>query len=124
MMTGSMEAVINEVCGLKTLAGIQALRTSDSYQFDHAIDSTAIAVLIGERLRLPRDRLKRIAAGCLMHDVGMIFCNAAILATPGPLNSEQMEIIRRHPELGFSLLRKLRPDAGLENQAALQHHEK
>ena len=124
LMTAGIEAVINEVCGLKTLAGIQALRMSDAYQFDHAIDSTAIAVLIGERLRLPRERLIRIAAGCLMHDVGMIFCNPAILATPGPLTPDQMDIVRRHPELGFNLLRKLRPDAGLDNQAALQHHEK
>ncbi len=59
-----------------------------------------------------------------MHDVGMIFCNPAILATPGPLTPDQMDIVRRHPELGFNLLRKLRPDSGYDNQAALQHHEK
>jgi HD-GYP domain-containing protein (c-di-GMP phosphodiesterase class II) len=120
----STEEIIDEVLEADVLKGIGALRASDDYQFLHAIDSTAIAVVLGRRLHYQRDDLKRLASGCLLHDVGMVMVDPAIRKKPGRLDPDELVAMRRHAQLGYALLRKLRPSEFLANHVAYQHHER
>jgi putative two-component system response regulator len=65
----------------------------------------------------------RVAA--MLHDVGKIGVPDAILLKPGPLTEDEFAAIRRHPDLGVSLL----GDGGsrvlvLGARIALTHHER
>ena len=60
-----------------------------------------------------------------MHDVGKIGVPDAILQKPGKLTTEEWVVMRKHPEIGATLLH----DAGnemfrLSAEVALTHHEK
>jgi HD-GYP domain-containing protein (c-di-GMP phosphodiesterase class II) len=116
--------LVDEVLAADVLTGINALRGFDNYQFLHALDSTVTAVMLGRRLRLPRDDLTRIASGCLLHDIGMVALDREMLGRPERLGADERERIRAHPQIGYDMLRRLRPNEVIANHVAYQHHER
>lgn len=81
-----------------------------------------LAVDLGTGLGLADDDLDRLALAGVLHDVGKIHLDPAILGKPGPLTDEEFELMRRHPELGFAMTRN-RLDAKV-SEAILYHHER
>ncbi|TCT26129.1 response regulator [Thermomonas haemolytica] len=60
-----------------------------------------------------------------MHDVGKIGIPDAVLRKPGPLDAEEWEIMRRHPQIGAEIIGE-HPSGVLRlaRLVALAHHEK
>ena len=52
-------------------------------------------------------RLRDLAIGGLVHDIGKLSVPDEILQKPGPLDDEEFEVIRRHPEWGHDLSQEL-----------------
>jgi cyclic di-GMP phosphodiesterase len=67
--------------------------------------------------------LESIRRGALLHDAGKMAIPDSILKKPGPLTHKEWEVIRRHPTLGYGLVRdlKLVPEVG---NIILGHHER
>jgi putative two-component system response regulator len=66
-----------------------------------------------------------IYLAAMLHDVGKIGIPDSILLKPGPLDSEEREIIERHSQLGNRMLIDGRsPVLMLGAQIALAHHER
>ncbi len=61
--------------------------------------------------------------GALLHDVGKIGVPDAILLKPGKLTPEEWDAMRRHPEIGFRMLREVRFLSGAA-EIVLAHHER
>ena len=59
----------------------------------------------------------------LLHDIGKSRIPASIIGKPGRLTSEEFEQIKRHPLLGYELLKNQPLDPHIKN-AALMHHER
>ena len=64
-----------------------------------------LAVDLGTGLGLPEEDLDRLALAGVLHDVGKIHLDPAILGKPGPLDETERELMQRHPELGFAMTR-------------------
>ena len=67
--------------------------------------------------------LDHIRKGALLHDAGKMAIPDSILKKPGPLAPKEWDVIRRHPALGYGLVRdvKLVPEVG---NIILCHHER
>lgn len=83
-----------------------------------------LAVAIGERLGLPEGRLRQLALGGLLHDVGKLSVPNAILNKPGRLTDEEYAEIRRHPGAGRQLLSELGGFSKLVLDLVESHHER
>jgi HD-GYP domain-containing protein (c-di-GMP phosphodiesterase class II) len=83
-----------------------------------------LAVSIGERLGLPEGRLRQLALGGLLHDVGKLSVPNAILNKPGRLTDEEFAEIRRHPGAGRQLLTELGGFPRLVLDLVESHHER
>jgi putative nucleotidyltransferase with HDIG domain len=68
-------------------------------------------------------KLESIRKGALLHDAGKMAIPDSILKKPGPLAPKEWEVIRRHPVLGYGLVRdvKLVPEVA---NIILCHHER
>ena len=66
-----------------------------------------LAVDLGSGLGLEEADLDRLALAGVLHDVGKIHLDPGILGKPGPLNEDEFELMRRHPEMGFAMTRNL-----------------
>jgi hypothetical protein len=87
---------------LRTL--VRAVEVKDRYTHGHSERTARISVQLGTRLGLPADRLRALARGAYLHDVGKIAIPDAILNKPGALTAEERTVIETHPETGFELV--------------------
>jgi putative two-component system response regulator len=63
----------------------------------------------------------RMAA--LLHDIGKIGVPDHILTKPGPLTTDEMEIVKRHPAMGYEVLAQLEDHDNVRDWVH-QHHER
>jgi HD-GYP domain-containing protein (c-di-GMP phosphodiesterase class II) len=90
----------------------------------HTRRVATLAVAIGEHLGLPETRLRQLALGGLLHDIGELAVRDEILTKPGRLTDEEFAEIRRHPAAGRSLLTELGGFSSLVLQLVESHHER
>jgi HD-GYP domain-containing protein (c-di-GMP phosphodiesterase class II) len=60
---------------------------------------------VAHRLGWRSSRLRALQLGGLLHDVGKLNLNGALLRKPGPLDQHELAEIRRHPIAGARLIR-------------------
>jgi len=82
------------------------------------------SVQVGEELGLPAHRLRQLAIGGLLHDIGKLSVPDAILKKPGPLTDDEFAVVKRHPEWGRKLLGELGGFADSVRRLVLDHHER
>ncbi|WP_394790471.1 two-component system response regulator [Rhodoferax sp.] len=67
----------------------------------------------------------RLELAAPMHDTGKLGVPQAILRKPGPLDEQEWEIMRSHPQIGYDILRQSEaPVFQLAAEVALRHHER
>jgi putative nucleotidyltransferase with HDIG domain len=79
--------------------------------------------LAGEMKIRDRSLLEILWKGGLLHDVGKIGIPDSVLLKSGPLSEEEWEIMRRHPEIGCSMLRRI-SFLREPSEIVLCHHER
>ncbi|WP_353892123.1 HD-GYP domain-containing protein [Proteinivorax hydrogeniformans] len=101
------------------------LRLIDNYTYEHSLDVCALSLVVGEKLRLTRTTLFNLGLGALIHDIGKTKVSLQISRNPGKLSDEEFAQIKKHPSLGFVILKELEDNIPLVCcQIALQHHER
>jgi putative nucleotidyltransferase with HDIG domain len=79
------------------------LAEKDASTEQHTRRVALLAVQLGERLGVPAGRLRALAIGGLLHDIGKLRVPDAVLSKPGRLDDREFEVIRRHPGWGDEL---------------------
>ncbi len=97
-----------------------ALEARDGYTGGHGAETVALAHRVAERLGLNDAAIAEVEAVALLHDVGKIGMPDAILRKPGPLDDDEMRIVREHPLIGERILRQV---PGLDRVARAVRHE-
>ncbi len=118
-----VQTLINEIIESDTVAGLESLKTHNEYTFQHSVDVAVIGTLLGSRMGLSGGRLRELALGCLLHDLGKLYIEEAILDKPGKLTAEEFDAVKSHPKMGFELIRRMPVASLLPAHVAFQHHE-
>jgi HD-GYP domain-containing protein (c-di-GMP phosphodiesterase class II) len=100
------------------------LSEKDAYTERHTRRVALLAVQVGELLGLSGARLRTLAIGALVHDIGKLSVPDAILKKPGALDDEEYAVIQRHPEWGAKLLAELGGFSDGVRALVLDHHER
>lgn len=96
-----------EFLGSQVRALLVALAEKDRSTEQHTRRVARRAVQVGEELGLPAGRLRTLAIGGLLHDIGKLSVPDEILTKPGPLSAEELAVVRCHPDWGVAVLRSL-----------------
>ncbi len=100
------------------------LRTCNDYLFNHSVSVAVLSIMAGIKLGYDELRLRDLGVGALLHDVGQTQVSKEILNKKSRLTPEESKEVRKHPVLGFEILRK-NPDISLISaHCAFQHHER
>src|SRR4051812_5742181 len=89
---------------------VDACHCSDYALTDHALRVAHVAELLARAEGQSPDEGRRAWLAGYLHDAGKVLVTNAIHFKPGPLTSEERDVMRRHPELGASLLETLGMD--------------
>ncbi|MCM8779673.1 MAG: HD domain-containing protein [Candidatus Omnitrophica bacterium] len=100
-----------------------ALEASEPYMSGHSRRVTQLAELLARELKLPAEEIEKIKQMGLVHDIGKLSVDSAILAKPGKLTPEEWLQIKKHPAEGERILAPLtehKPELALIRS----HHER
>ncbi len=101
-----------------------SLAEKDAYTERHTRRVALLAVQVGEALGLPRGRLRTLAIGALVHDIGKLSIPDAILGKPSALDDAEYELVKEHPARGYRLLGELGGFSDGVRRLVLDHHER
>jgi HD-GYP domain-containing protein (c-di-GMP phosphodiesterase class II) len=118
-LVASQEAFL----GPRVRALMVRLEEKDRSTEEHTRRVAELAVAIGDELGLAPGRLRELALGGLLHDMGKLAVPGAILRKPGTLTDEEFDVIRRHPGDGDDLLADLGFSSHIRRMVR-GHHER
>ena len=78
---------------------------------------------MGEQLGLPPARLRELATGGLLHDIGKLSVPDDVLKKPAALDDEEYALVQKHAVWGDSLLGRLGFSPGVR-RLVRGHHER
>jgi len=89
-------------------AMITALDFKDNETHGHSRRVVEYAVIVAQAMGVCESELTWIRRGAILHDVGKIGVSDAILRKPGKLDAAEWEEMKRHPEMGYRMLKHIR----------------
>ena len=84
-----------------------ALDLKDAETEGHSKRVTAFTIAIARAMELPQERVRVIARGAFLHDIGKMAIPDAILRKPGRLSPDEQAIMQGHAYDGYQMLRKI-----------------
>ncbi len=105
------------VCALNQLLDLKDLNTGI-----HSTRLAEWALHVAGELGLDQKTLGDIEIAALLHDIGKIGISDAVLNKPGRLTPEEYELMKKHPEYGWIVLRQV-PGFERVSLLILHHHE-
>jgi putative nucleotidyltransferase with HDIG domain len=91
--------------------------------FQHCLLVTGVAVAFGLDVGFSGGDVSRLGMAATLHDIGKARIPLSILDKPGRLDPEEDEIIRRHPAIGYDLLKGVRGINPEILDGVRHHHE-
>jgi putative nucleotidyltransferase with HDIG domain len=120
-MAGS--AIVSQLDAEGLASWVETVRKHHSQTYQHCMLVTGLAVAFGQHIGLAQPDRQRLSIAGMLHDVGKARIPLAILEKPGPLDREELAVMRQHPELGVGALGT---QSGLGPEMidmVLHHHE-
>jgi putative nucleotidyltransferase with HDIG domain len=118
-VTALIENVLGNRHAMLQLAGV---RDHDQYTYQHCANVAALSLAMGSMISTDRVFLSSLGVGALLHDVGKLAVDAAIINKAGSLTPEEWEEMRRHPVEGAEVVSTL---PGVDKSAVVavaEHH--
>jgi HD-GYP domain-containing protein (c-di-GMP phosphodiesterase class II) len=100
----------------------ETLDKKDPYTGGHVRRVVSYSMLIGAELGLGRGQLKELWLAATLHDVGKIGVPDRILGKPAPLDTEETELMKKHPVFGAEIVSHLANPSVLVG--VRNHHER
>ncbi len=108
----------------ETISSIsEAIEARDTYTRTHGDRLIDYGVLVGREMGLTENEIKNIRYAAAMHDVGKIGIKDSILNKQGRLTEEEYQEIKKHPEIGYNMLKKIKFLSHIANDV-LHHQER
>jgi len=85
-----------------------AIEGRDPYTRGHVERVGTYAVEIGRRIGLGADAFAALRVGGVVHDIGKVAVPDHLLNKRGMLTDSEFEIVKRHPLVGYNILKPLR----------------
>lgn len=102
-------------------AWLEDVRRYHEGTFQHCLLVTGVAVGFALEIRFASRDVKRLGMAATLHDIGKARIPLSILDKPGRLDPDEEAIMRRHPEIGYELLKDL-PGINPEILDGVRHH--
>ena len=121
MVEGIVDSIFRQPDALLPLA---RLKNHDEYTFQHSVSVCALMTAFARALNLPREVIKEIAIGALLHDVGKAKVPDAILNKPAKLTEAEFDKMKSHVVQSKIILHNTPGISQIALDVAAQHHER
>ncbi len=121
-----LESVSHETLQVYEMAArsiLKALDMKDNYTYGHSLRVAQYCLILGHHLGMSKEECYELELSALFHDIGKIGIPDRILRKPDRLDEDEFEVMKRHPELSYEILKDFK---GFEQIAinTRHHHER
>jgi putative nucleotidyltransferase with HDIG domain len=113
--------IIDSIAQNGLTAWLDDVRRYHEGTFQHCLLVTGVAVGFALDVGFASPDVKRLGMAATLHDIGKARIPLSILDKPGRLDPDEDEIMRRHPVIGYELLKDL-SDVSPEILDGVRHH--
>ncbi|KDR95429.1 diguanylate cyclase (GGDEF) domain-containing protein [Peptoclostridium litorale DSM 5388] len=123
LFKGRREQAQKDVFIDSVIAITKAVDAKDEYTGMHSDNVAMYSLLIAEKIDFSEDQIYRLRIGALLHDCGKIGIPDVIINKPSKLNEIETEYIRKHPMLGYNIVKGMVQDDDILS-CVRYHHER
>ncbi len=117
--------IINDVIFSKNiLEHLINISIYDDYTMNHSLNVMMLSTVIARDKNFNMKEIKKLALGCIFHDIGKTFIPIEIINKPDKLTDEEFEIVKSHSEKGYEFLKNYTNLPLTSINIALCHHER
>jgi len=104
---------------------LSSIRNKSESTYSHSLNVCALSVILAFKLKLPKTKVREIAIGCLLHDIGYTY----ISLNYNNLNIEtcsekERKEIKKHIIYGYSAVEKMSWLSSISKDIIISHHER
>ncbi len=103
-----LKSYIDEQAKSVVLSLARSIEAKHPLTEGHSDRMAVYAIQLGERLGLQEDELRNLRIACFLHDIGKVAVPDDILLKPGPLDANEMEVVKQHPVIGEEICAPLK----------------
>jgi HD-GYP domain-containing protein (c-di-GMP phosphodiesterase class II) len=122
-----IEVILNDLVSSETdtIKLLKDLNSYDDYTYNHSVNVLLLVSVFSNKLKkYTMEELKSLLLGAFLHDIGKMKLDKQLLNKKGKLNVTEFQKIKRHPQLGYEIIKSVASSDVIVQQCILFHHEK
>lgn len=122
-----IETILNDLYTAEThtIKLLKNFQTFDDYTYNHSVNVLLLAAVFSTKLKMFSEKdTKSLALGAYLHDIGKMKIDKQLLNKKGKLDTYEYQKMKRHPQLGYEIIKQITTDDKIVQQSILFHHEK
>jgi HD-GYP domain-containing protein (c-di-GMP phosphodiesterase class II) len=100
-------SMINDAYHATIIGLADALELRDNETYEHSERVSRLTVDVAARFGFTGEALENVQRGAILHDLGKLGIPDAILRKPGPLTSEEWDVMKQHPDLAVHIVQNV-----------------
>lgn len=125
------EKVVDEILSELNSIEVEAidllkdLSSFDDYIYNHSVNVGFMAAVLAMKMNVfGDDELRSLSLSAYLHDIGHKQIDKQLLNKEGSFNISEFQKVKRHPQLGYEMIKGVGNSDAVIQQGILFHHEK
>ena len=106
------------------MAILTRIRHPSTYQWEHVLNSGVLMCGFSLYLGFPKETLKQITLGAMLHDIGVAKVPRGIVDKPGKFTKNDMDVMKKHVAWGQMICKEDEMTDKIILDMVLNHHER
>jgi len=124
-ITEIVDEILNELLeNPHLMMNLKDVKMFDEYTYFHSVNVMIVSLICGIGLNLEKDELLELGISALLHDIGKTLVPTEILNNPTQLSEEEFNVMKKHSQTGFDMLKPSTILSEKTKLGILDHHEK
>lgn len=124
LLTNIVEA-IKEIRGNKDIVFcLNENFRPEFYTYSHSLNVALLVMMIGKWLKYSERKITQLIYAGILHDIGKLKIDPAILNKPGQLSPIEYDLVKTHAVLGYKIVEPLKFLSNEIKKSILFHHER
>jgi HD-GYP domain-containing protein (c-di-GMP phosphodiesterase class II) len=129
IQVAALEPIVDAIAGSiircpLALPSVTRLKDRHEYTYLHSIAVCGMMIGLAQELELDASLTQQLGLAGMLLDVGKAQVPLNILDKPGPLDADEIVVIRRHTVRGHAILVDAQIDSEIALDVCLNHHER